>query len=162
MNTLLRERQGPCSFKIGARMYGVRTFSTYSADEDNKEGSEFEILRLDAVLRENKHYEEFARRLVAKRLVEFNPVSAAPTTLDAIARSLNECFEEPGESRFSVAETGYVVEKYKNRERPYFKTVRQHLEQGTRANATPRRISPPRTGRPCSRATRSRSRIRLV
>lgn len=137
VNTLLRERQGPCSFKIGARMYGVRTFSTYSADEDNKEGSEFEILRLDAVLRENKHYEEFAKRLIAKRLVEFKPVSSAPTTLDAIARSLNECFEETGDSRFSVAETGYIVEKYKDRERPYFRSVRQHLEHGVRANATP-------------------------
>src|SRR5665213_3146483 len=67
MNTLLRERESPCSFKIGARMYGVRTKSTYSADEDNKEGSEFEVLRLDALLRENDKYSEFAKRLKQSR-----------------------------------------------------------------------------------------------
>jgi hypothetical protein len=137
VNTLLRERQSPCSFKIGARMYGVRTFSTYSADEDNKEGSEFEVLRLDAILRENKHYEEFARRLIAKRLVEFNSVSSVPTRLDATAKSLGECFEEPQDSRFSLVETSYIIEKYSGRERPYFKSLRQQLEQGIRGEAAP-------------------------
>ena len=134
VNTLLRERQSPCSFKIGARMYGVRTLSTYSADEDNKEGSEFEVLRLDSILRENEHYEEFAKRLIAKRLAEFNRVPSAPATLDAMARSLNECFEEPPKSRLSESETAYVIDKYRGRERPYFKTLRQHLEHGLKAN----------------------------
>ena len=137
VNTLLRERQSPCSFKIGARMYGVRTFSTYSADEDNKEGSEFEVLRLDAILRENKYYEEFARRLIAKRLVEFNSASSNPATLEAMARSLDECFEKQRESRFSLAETAYVIDKYSGRERPYFKSLRQYLDQGIKASAAP-------------------------
>ncbi len=103
VNTLLRERRSPCSFKIGARLYGVRTFSTYSADEDNKEGSEFEVLRLDAILRKNKHYEEFAKQLIAKRLAEFNRVQSAANTLNANARSLGECFEEPQKSQFSAS-----------------------------------------------------------
>ena len=137
VNTLLRDRKSPCSFKIGARMYGIRTLSTYSADEDNKEGSEFEVLRLDAILRENKHYEEFARRLIAKRLTEFNRVQSATTSLDANAKSLGECFEEPEKSQFSASETAYVIEKYRDRERPYFKDLRQHLERGFKANTTP-------------------------
>lgn len=137
VNTLLRERKSPCSFKIGARMYGVRTFSTYSADEVNKEGSEFEVLRLDAVLRENKHYEEFAKRLIAKRLVEFNGVPSASATLDANAKSLSECFDEPQKSQFSASETAYVIDKYSGRERPYFKNLRQHLERWLKGNATP-------------------------
>ncbi|MCC6362224.1 MAG: hypothetical protein IT165_01800 [Bryobacterales bacterium] len=82
VNTLLRERQSPCSFKIGSRMYGVRTYSTYSADEENKEGSEFEILRLDSILRGNEHYPEFAKRLIARRLAESNRVPSAAGTLD--------------------------------------------------------------------------------
>ena len=85
VNTLLRDRKSPCSFKIGARMYGIRTLSTYSADEENKEGSEFEVLRLDAILRENKKYEEFAKRLIAKRLAEFNRAQSVSTALDANA-----------------------------------------------------------------------------
>jgi hypothetical protein len=132
LNTLLRDRRSPCSFKIGARMYGVRTYSTYSADEDNKEGSEFEALRLDAILRENKGYEEFAKRLIAKRLAEFNRLQTG-TTLEASAKSLTECFEAPTKSEFASAETSYVIEKYSGRERPYFHSLREHLEKGVKA-----------------------------
>lgn len=137
VNTLLRDRKSPCSFKIGARMYGIRTNSTYSADEENKEGSEFEVLRLDAILRENKKYEEFAKRLIAKRLAEFNRAQSVSTALDANAKSLAECFEEPEKSEFSLAETAYVIEKYDGRERPYFRDLRQQLERGLKWDATP-------------------------
>src|SRR5665213_1009530 len=132
MNTLLRERESPCSFKIGARMYGVRTKSTYSADEDNKEGSEVEVLRLDALLRENDKYSEFA-----KLLIEFNRLPSDRTTLDGMAKSLEECFEEPPKSRFSAAETRHVIEVWKDKERPYFKALRKHLQRGLTANVTP-------------------------
>ena len=135
LNTLLRERQSPCSFKIGSKLYGVRTYSTYSADEENKEGSEFETLRLDRLLRENVHYEDFAKRLIAKRLAEFNRLPLASASLDAITASLAECFEEPQKSRLSEAETAYVIDKYRGRERPYFKKVRQYLEQGYKAKS---------------------------
>lgn len=136
VNTLLRDRRSPCSFKIGARMYGIRTYSTYSADEENKEGSEFEVLRLDAILRENKNYEEFAKRLIAKRLAEFNRIQSG-ATLDASAKSLSECFEEPDKSEFSTSETAYVIEKYTGRERPYFKVLREHFEKGLKAGVAP-------------------------
>jgi hypothetical protein len=135
VNTLLRERQGPCSFKIGARRYGVRTYSTFSADEDNKEGSEFEVLRLDAILRENRQYEEFAKQLIAKRLAEFNRVPSPLTTLDAAAKALDECFEDPPKSQFSASETAYVIETYRGRERPYFRNLRQYLELGLKGDA---------------------------
>jgi hypothetical protein len=133
VNTLLRERQSPCSFKIGARMYGIRTYSTYSADEDNKEGSEFEVLRLDAALRENEQYAEFAKRLIAKRLAEFNRVPSDQTTLNAMASTLDEWFEETPKSKFSASETAYVIEKYRGKERPYFKRLRQQIEQAIRS-----------------------------
>ena len=69
INTLIREKQNPCSFKIGARLYGIRTYSTFCADENNKEGSEYEQLILDKTLRENdEKYATFARRLVIRRL----------------------------------------------------------------------------------------------
>jgi hypothetical protein len=137
INTLLRERQSPCSFKIGSKLFGVRTYSTYSADEENKEGSEFEVLRLDKVLRENEHYADFAKTLIAKRLAEYNRVSPVLATLDAIVSSLPDCFEEPEKSRLCVAETSYVIENYSGRERPYFKKLRKHLEQGYRARGAP-------------------------
>jgi hypothetical protein len=135
VNTLLRERQSPCSFKIGSKLFGVRTYSTYSADEENKEGSEFEVLRLDKVLRENDGYSDFAKKLVAKRLAEYNRVSPVPATLDAIVAALPECFEEPEKSRLCIAETSYVIENYSGRERPYFKKLRKYLEQGFKARS---------------------------
>ncbi len=137
VNTLLREKESPCSFKIGARMYGVRTKSTYSADEENKEGSEFEVLRLDAILRENDKYPEFAQRLIAKRLIEFNRLPSDKVTLDGMARSLEECFEEAAKSRFCAAETRHVIEGWRDKERPYFKLLRKHLERGVDANVIP-------------------------
>lgn len=137
VNTLVRERQSPCSFKIGARMYGVRTLSTYSADEDNKEGSEFEVLRLDAKLRENKYYEEFAKRLIVKRLVQFNRVPSEASALEAMAESLAEAFQDPQNGQFSALETAYVIDKYDGRERPYIRNLRQYLEQAINGIAAP-------------------------
>lgn len=137
VNTLLRDRKSPCSFKIGARMYGIRTLSTYSADEENKEGSEFEVLHLDMILRENKHYEEFAKRLIAKRLAEFNRIQSVPAALDVSAKSLSGCFGEPEKSKFSASETAYVIQKYDARERPYFRNLRVHLERGLKGKVTP-------------------------
>lgn len=137
VNTLLREQRSPCSFKIGARMYGVRTLTTYSADEENKEGSEFEVLRLDARLRENdEQYGAFAKRLIAKRLAESRGVRSDPATLDAMASTLDAGFEEPAKSRFHSAETAYIQQKYRERERPYFDACRQHLAQGLQARVT--------------------------
>lgn len=137
VNTLLRERQSPCSFKIGARLYGIRTHSTYSADEENKEGSEFETLRLDSVLRGNKKYGEFARRLIAKRLAEFDRIKSSKVTLVQMSKSLDSCFEEPGKSDLATEETAYVVSKYKDRERPYFEELEEHLKVGQKFGLAP-------------------------
>lgn len=137
VNTLLRERRNPCSFKIGARMYGVRTFSTYSADEENKEGSEFEVLRLDSILRNNNQYGRFARRLVAKRLAEFDRTKSTAVTLGSMTETLDGCFAEPERSKFATVETAYVIEKYKSRERPYFDELRDYLRRGLAKKVAP-------------------------
>ena len=64
-NTLLREREAPTTFRIGARMYGMRTFDTLSANEEIREGSEYELLSLDSRFREDQeHYNAFARGLL--------------------------------------------------------------------------------------------------
>jgi hypothetical protein len=135
IQTLIRERQNPCSFKIGARTYGIRTLKTYSADEENKEGSEFEVLPLDTILRANDRYQEFAKRLVAKRLAEFNRVPSNVETLNSMAQSLDKHFEEFEKSPFGRSETAFVTDKYVGRDRPYFKTLRQNLEKGLDADA---------------------------
>src|SRR5262249_11112946 len=40
VNTLIREKAPPCTFKVGSRLYGFRTQRTLSAGEENRPGSE--------------------------------------------------------------------------------------------------------------------------
>lgn len=137
VNTLVREREGPCSFKIGARLYGVRTLQTYSAGEFNKEGSEYERLSLDDHLRENKNYPVFARLLCARRLVEAGLFSLHGTTIEDLADQLDSFFEQPKWDPFGANETQMIVDRYRNRERPYFAKLRGKLEHGRRVGAAP-------------------------
>ncbi len=68
-NTLLRERESPVTFRVGARWYGYRTFRTYSAEEDLKEGSEYEKHVIDQILRDRSDdYVKFAANICKSRL----------------------------------------------------------------------------------------------
>ncbi len=68
IQTLIREKELPCSIKIGARSHGIKTYETLAAGEFNKEGSEFELIILEFKIRETKNYEDFAKKLCIKRL----------------------------------------------------------------------------------------------
>lgn len=126
INTLYREKEIPCSFKIGARLYGVRTYKTFSAEEENKEGSEYEVLYLDASLRKTgKSYNEFAKRLCTRRLTE----SGYPSVdLDVVFEVFptTKCIEEL---------VNYVTSNKQEITRPYFHTLKKRLKQGLRSNA---------------------------
>jgi len=126
VNTLVREKEHPTSFKIGARLYGVRTYHTYSADEENKEGSEFEILPLDKYMRENLEYPAFAKLLCLRRLHQsgYLPLNKSE---DASADLLSSFFVLPKPSRFHQEETLRVVSKYPPLQRPYFEALVKKL-----------------------------------
>jgi len=139
VNTLIREKVSPCSFKIGARLYGVRTYSTYSADEDNKEGSEFEVLWLDERLRKQRrnHYRPFARRLVVRRLQEYGYLPTTSVPAKALDASLSDWFQQPSTTDLPASERAAIVKKYARSERPYFAALRAKLLEGMRARAAP-------------------------
>ena len=68
-NTLLRERQPPVTFRVGARSYGMKTYTTLSDNEELKDGSEYDKLRLDDFLRQNAtNYKHFAKKLLHRRI----------------------------------------------------------------------------------------------
>jgi len=91
INTLIRERETPVSFRIGVRWYGVRTYSTYSGNEDLKEGSEIEKYVIDNLLRKNNsEYEKYAREICLKRLRQSGFIG---NELDG-GSSLDNFFEE--------------------------------------------------------------------
>lgn len=95
VNTLVRERENPVTLKIGARLYGVRTYKTFSGDEELREGSEYELLNLDQALRDNEEaYSQFARKLCVSR-VRFSLNGEFPEgwTEATAPERLEECFE---------------------------------------------------------------------
>lgn len=68
-NTLIRERQDPVCFKIGARRYGLKTKMTLSGNEEIKLGSEYELIDLDEDFRrDKKNYKEFLKKIFLKRI----------------------------------------------------------------------------------------------
>lgn len=72
LNTLVREKSKPVNFRIGARRHGIKTWGITGSTEVNREGHEFEMLRLDDVFITSKNYYEFATNLVINRLLESN------------------------------------------------------------------------------------------
>lgn len=70
MMTLLREKPTSCTIRIGTRPYGIRTKFTIGKIEENREGSEYEKLRLDEKLREAENYNTYLKDICEKRLTE--------------------------------------------------------------------------------------------
>lgn len=92
VNTLVRERESPSTFKIGARQFGIRTHRTLSAGEVNVLDSEFDELRLDHRFRDNPdRYHQLVVQLVERRLAEFR--ANAPARVASVR--LQDWFEKP-------------------------------------------------------------------
>lgn len=70
MMTLLREKPTSCTIRIGTRPYGIRTKFTIGKIEENRDGSEYEKLRLDEKLREAENYKTYLKDICEKRLTE--------------------------------------------------------------------------------------------
>ena len=70
MMTLLREKPTSCTIRIGTRPYGIRTRYTIGKIEENREGSEYEKLRLDEMLRDAENYKTYLKEICEKRLTE--------------------------------------------------------------------------------------------
>lgn len=93
VNTLVRERESPATFKVGGRSFGVKTRATFSADEENLKDSEYEELRLDEQFRRDKaRYKQLARRLLQRRLEEARDGAVA---IDSSIQELASNFDQP-------------------------------------------------------------------
>lgn len=67
VQSLIREKTNACTFRIGARPYGIRHYLTLNGEE-NHDGSEFEKLVLDEFLRNFEHYDEYIKEILNRRL----------------------------------------------------------------------------------------------
>jgi hypothetical protein len=124
INTLYRERESPCSFKIGARHGGIKTYRTLSANEENKKNSEYEVVYLDDYFRKLPSYPEFAKNLCVRRLVEAG----------YRADEMEGFFETFPESRLAEDLLRHALGSRPSLERPYFKKLREDLVAGSKKN----------------------------
>lgn len=129
VNTLIREKELPCTFKVGARLYGFRTQRTLSAGEENRSGSEYEQVLLDEQLRVHPRYGAFARQLVARRLQGAGYVLGGldPSTQN---ERLDALFETIPPSEYEREQTKFVDENYRNpEERPWLAKLLRQLRE---------------------------------
>lgn len=68
IQTIIREKPVGCTFRLGARLYGIKTYTTLGSGEENIEGSEFTEVVLDEFLRSSKKYGDFIRKICQNRL----------------------------------------------------------------------------------------------
>lgn len=111
LNSLIRYRRGNATIKLGARLYGIKTYDTLGSGEPIKRDAEYERVELDRLLREQRtEYKRMVARLVRKRLA---------------AGGLEVPEEEGSLSRQFAVLDG----------RNYWKSVEEHLLSSSRDNA---------------------------
>lgn len=121
VNSYVREKERPCSFKIGARLYGMKTYETLSESEILKQGSEYEVLYLDEEFRNHeKEYKKFVINLIVKRLVESKLLP--PLRDDSIdgGTILSDYFQGYRKTNTYAEETAFLARKSRE-ERKYYK-----------------------------------------
>ncbi len=125
INTLVRERQEGSTFKVGAKLYGVKTYKTYSDEEEIKEGSEYEKLAVDAQLRKDEEiYSNFAFKLIASRLMQTQTVDFINLdNPDHGKKELSGFFQD-----FDLASLlKQVSDKFSSQKTPWLKSLEEHL-----------------------------------
>jgi hypothetical protein len=127
LNSLIRYRRGPVTFKIGCRLYGVSTKKTLGGSEEEiRQGAEYEKVELDAWLRGHETgYYSLAGDLVVRRLEQ----AGYKINSDAIS----SYFETLDSTNHYQKPTLELVAKYdaRNESRPYFTTLRKHLTENS-------------------------------
>jgi len=120
LNSLIRYRTGNATIKVGARLYGIKTYKTLGAGEPIKRDAEYERVELDALLREDReNYERLVSRLVLKRLKVLG-VSSQHEKLDVFANFF-DTLESTNYWKAADSDLETVVQS--STERPYLKKL---------------------------------------
>lgn len=127
INTLIRYRKGRATIKVGARLYGIKTFNTLGSGEPIREGSEFNKIELDNFLRAHSDaYKDFAVKLVLSRLEQCGPSSAVND-----AQKLSDAFEQLDKSDNWRRVTLDLMQSFDEggKERPHLRNLRRKLSE---------------------------------
>ena len=128
VNTLIRYRRGNSTIKLGARLYGIRTYDTLGSGEPIKRDAEYERVELDSFLREHENqFETFCHELITKRLQLHNLPAVR-----ADALNLPGMFEELKSDDYFQEATLEILKTWDktSRERPYLAKFRKELLEG--------------------------------
>lgn len=68
IHSLIREKPVNCTYRIGTRPYGIRTYQTIGGVEENHDGSEFDKIDLDDILRNYEKLDEFLTKICENRM----------------------------------------------------------------------------------------------
>ena len=121
INSFVRDRELPATFRIGARLYGIKTLETFSSGEENLPDSEFVRVVLDGEMRRaSKKYDAFARRVLSKRLSE---VAYGMTVEEDSLRRAFAVQDQTWSSELYLQ----IVKGAASLDRPHFKRFRQKL-----------------------------------
>lgn len=123
INSLVRDRVLPATFRIGARRYGIKTHRTDGSQEENLPDSEFEQVVLDDEFRNAKYeYVRFSQQLLVKR---FESISlAGRTTVKDLASSF-----ETENSSWNSSLYLEMVDAVPSSERRHFRSLREKLDR---------------------------------
>lgn len=123
INSLIRYRKGNATIRVGARLYGIKTYETIGAGEPIKRNSEYERVELDSFLRgHDKEYAKLAEELVAKRLNVSSVGSLGH-------KNISELFESISPNNFYQELTIKLASSREDatKDRPYFERLKGHL-----------------------------------
>jgi len=129
INTLIRHRQDPCTFRLGARLYGIKTHANYGSDEENKDGSEFRALYLDQLIRARSRtdeYKRFSKELCAKRLIDGGVIDRSSDLKKVIDR-LPDFFSTFSSENFYETQINGIFNSASSNEPAYFKKLMEQL-----------------------------------
>ncbi|MCX2896390.1 hypothetical protein [Pseudomonas mandelii] len=129
INTLIRHRQDPCTFRLGARLYGIKTHANYGSDEENKDGSEFRALYLDQLIRARSRtdeYKRFAKELCAKRLIDGGILDSS-SDLKKVIHRLPDFFATFNSDNFYAAQIDGIFNSSSSDDPAYFKKLIEQL-----------------------------------
>ncbi len=120
IQTIIREKPRACTIRIGARLYGIKTYYILGGAEENRPGSEFEPIILDQFLREHSSsiYYDFIRRVCNNRL--------------KVVLGFNSDGGDSIEKYIEVQSTEELLSKLTNKRdtqsKSYFKQLRSYLQ----------------------------------
>jgi hypothetical protein len=133
VNTLIRSRSLPATFRVGGRLWSIKTRQTYADGEENREGSEFETWYLDRRFRQSKvKWINFSYKIVQRRM----EVAGLGFGQKITKEQIDGLFETPQ----LTWNSGFVRERVGGRVRgphSHISRFEKKLQTGARAGVAP-------------------------